>query len=196
MNKSVTILGKKIYLWILVAGMVVSSSLAIAVQPVGDEKIHIQDTTGKIETNVPVAASRAFSPLAVEFNNDSEPEFDRDGDGFFNEPIDDVGVGSTIQTKQKVVVNFVADVSTAATVKFHVNNLSEDSQIFLIKAGSTPHMMLDMNSGDDVTIQGITGHNEWLATIAGGVTDVTFTMEASTTDAGSYPIVVELERVG
>jgi hypothetical protein len=196
MNPKVKVFGKTIPVWIILAGMVTAGSMAIAIQPVSNEKIHIQDTTGKIQTNVPVAASRTFSPLAVEFNKDSEPEFDRDGDAVFDESPDDVGGGSDIQTKQKAVINFVMDVSEDATVKFHVNNLSEDAQIFLIRAGTTPHVLLDMESGSGVTVQGVTGHNEWLATITGGAVDATFTMEASTTDAGFYPIVVELERVG
>jgi hypothetical protein len=185
MNPKVKMFGKAIPVWVLIAGVVGSGSLAIAVQPVSDEKIHIQDTTGKIQTNVPVAASRAFSPLAVEWSDDVEPI------------VSDATAGSTIETKQKAVVNMALDVSEDATVTFSVDNNSEDTQIFLIKAGAPAHVLIDMESGGlgEVTVQGLTGHNEWLATSPSG-SDNTFKMEVSTTDAGFYPIVVELERVG
>jgi hypothetical protein len=181
MNKNVSVFGKTIPVWVLIAGIVGSGSMAIAVQPVSDEKIHIQDTTGKIQTNVPVAASRAFSPLAIEFAEDTEPA------------VAGATAGSTIVTKQKAVVNMALDVSEDAAVTFTVENNSEDQQIYLIKAGAPAHVILDMESGSG-TVQGLVGHNEWLATAASGTS--TFIMEVSTTDAGFYPIVVELERVG
>lgn len=57
-------------------------------------------------------------------------------------------------------------------------------------------MILDFESAaSKVTVHGITGHNEWLASIPTG-TSKQLTMEVSVTDGGFYPIVVELLRVG
>jgi hypothetical protein len=188
-NRSIEIGKRAIPIWILVAAIVGAGSLAIAVQPVSDEKIHLQDVDGKIHTNVPVAASRAFSPLPV--------EFDEEGNSGNVASITGTGVtgGSQIVTKQKVVVNLVLPVSNVATVKIDLDNDSEDAQIFLIKAGAPSNVILDMES-EDVTIHGLTGHNEWLASITAAGNDREIEMEVSTTDAGFYPIVVELLRVG
>ncbi len=197
MNKTVNIFGKTIPAWFLIMGVVAAGSMAIAtaggathmedppdIQHTSDVKIHLQDVDGKINTNVPIAASRAFSPLPVEFDEDIEPTV-----------ADAVSTGSTIETKQKVIVNFVLDVSEDATTTFTINNRSEDTQIFLIKANAPPHVILDMESGTGVTIHGLSGHNEWIASVNTGGPH-TFKMETSTTDAGFYPIVVELLRVG
>ena len=197
MNSKTKMLGLAIPVWAVIGGILAAGSLAIAVQPVSDEKIHIQDTTGKIQTNVPVAASRAFSPLAVQWNANTEAAADSAGGGT---------LGSTIQTTQKLVVNSALDVSSAQVTKLFLTNNSEDKQIFLIKAGAPANVMIDFNtpaspdtSFNAVTVQGVTGHNEWLATLPGSGTNsgnAQVNMEISTTDAGFYPIVVELERVG
>ena len=53
---------------------------------------------------------------------------------------------------------------------------------------------------NQATVLGITGHNEWLASIPGNVIGGAgfgeLQMEITTTDAGFYPIVVELLRIG
>ena len=197
MNRNVSMFGRTVPVWFIITAMAGAGSFAIAtsggavhqedppsIQHTSDVKIHLQKVDGKIITNVPIEASRVFSPLPVEFNADTEPTV-----------ADAVSIGSTLQTKQKVVVNFVEDVSEDATVTFTVDNLSEDPQIFLIKASAPSHVMLDMESGVGVAVNGLSGHNEWLATADSG-TGKTFKMEVSTTDAGFFPVVVELLRVG
>jgi hypothetical protein len=60
-------------------------------------------------------------------------------------------------------------------------------------------VIIDFESGGgvgEVTVHGLTGHNEWLASIPGNANNVALNLELSTTDAGFYPIVVELLRVG
>jgi hypothetical protein len=49
---------------------------------------------------------------------------------------------------------------------------------------------------DDVSIAGLIGHNRWLAVVDESVSEQSFIMEVSVTDAGFYPIVIELTRVG
>ena len=185
MNSKTKMLGLAIPVWAVIGGILAAGSLAIAVQPVSNEKIHMQDTTGKIQTNVPVAASRAFSPLSVQW----------DGDVAVTETGGGGAMGSEMVTKQKIAVNVALDVSTASSITLPLANNSEDTQIFLIKAGAPANVMLDFKSGTGVTVQGVTGHNEWLATITTGAAK-NVVMKVSTTDAGFYPIVVELERVG
>jgi len=178
------------YIFIIFALSVAPVSFVIAVQPVSDEKIHLQDVDGKINTNVPVAASRAFSPLPVQFMEDNEVTTAGIPAG-----AEGPTLGSVIQTKQKAVFNMVLDVSEDKTVNISLTNLSEDTQIFLIKANAPSNVILDFESSvSNVTIHGLTGHNEWLASMATGNAGVF--MEVSTTDAGFYPIVVELLRIG
>jgi hypothetical protein len=175
------LLGKQaIAVWIAVAAIVSVGSLAIAVQPVSDEKIHLQDVDGKIHTNVPVSASRAFSPLPLTFREDTDVSWGGDA------------AGSIIMTKQKVVINIVSDTAETDEITFGVQNQSEDAQLFLIKAGAPPNVILDV---DGSNLRGITGHNEWLFK-ADASTHTNFLLEITTTDAGMYPIVVELLRVG
>jgi len=200
MNRNINVFGKTIPVWFLTIAIVGAGSMAIAVGPAthqedapdiqvaSDVKIHLQDVDGKVNTNVPIAASRAFSPLPVEWSADVDIT-----------SMTDATVGSHIQTKQKMVLNFVLDVSEDAQATLTLQNRSEDTQIFLIKANAPSNVILDFESvTSDVTIHGLTGHNEWLASIPGSSTPTneTVTMEVSTTDAGFYPIVVELLRVG
>ena len=181
---------KAIAVWGFIAAMAATGSFAVAyhqesppdILETSDVKIHLQDVDGKINTNVPIEASRIFSPLPVIFSHDKEP---------FSDAVD----GSSIVTKQKAVLNFVLNVSTVTHVTFSLDNQSEDPQIFLIKAAAPSKVILDMESGN-VKVQGVTGHNEWIAVIDGGSIEQTFNMEVSTTDPGFYPIVVELLRVG
>jgi hypothetical protein len=57
-------------------------------------------------------------------------------------------------------------------------------------------VILDLEgTASETTLHGLTGHNEWVALIPTGVTKE-LKMEVSVTDAGFYPIVVELLRVG
>ena len=192
-SSSVSVFGKTIPVWILIAGIVGSGSLAIAVQPVSDEKIHIQDTTGRIQTNVPVAASRAFSPLPVQWNQDNSIAYDTDNDGSFSAAEQ---TGSDIATKQKIVFNFVADAATRHNTLVWFDNLSEDNQIFIIRAGAPPNVAIDIEQFFPSTpVHGLVGHNEWLVTVPPGP-GYAVEVEVSTTDAGFYPIVLELDRVG
>jgi len=199
MNRSIALGKKTIPVWFLVATMIGAGSMAIAttggavhqesapdIQHTSDVKIHLQDVDGKINTNVPVAASRAFSPLPIEFDEvDTLPSVISGGTA-----------GSSISTKQKAVINLALDVSEDAQITFFINNRSEDTQIFLIKVGAPSNVMVDFESKPSgfATIHGLVGHNEWLASVPTGGFDLA--MEISTTDAGMYPIVVELLRVG
>jgi len=202
---NINIFGRTIPVWFLVATMVGAGSLAIAttggavhqedapdIQHTSDVKIHLQDVDGKIITNVPIEASRAFSPLPVEWDAEQSSD-DLAG-------ITDGIEGSTMMTKQKLAINFVLDVSEDAELKLLLDNRSEDPQIFLIKANAPPHVILDFETGTsagvNVTVHGLTGHNEWLASIPANGADAVLKMEVSTTDGGFYPIVVELLRVG
>ena len=155
-------------------------------------KIHLQDVDGKIITNVPIDANRVFSPLPVNWTPDI-------GTGDLSTDL--VGTasttGSVMVTKQKLAFNFVVQTATDTQFTLKLDNNSEDTQIFLIKANAPSNVILDMESGatGNVIIHGITGHNEWLASVpTGGVK--TFDMEVSVTDAGFYPVVVELLRIG
>jgi hypothetical protein len=191
-SKAIAILG--------VVAIVSAGSLAIAASPLSDEKIHLQSVDGKIQTNVPVAASRTFSPLPVQFDPDLDTQLDSDGDGIFDEASDDLPKkGSSIKTTQKAAMNFVLDPSEDATVRFRLNNLSEDRQIFLFKVGAPSNVIIDAEGSVTITVHGMVGHNEWLADIPTGCNigiSCTILMEVSTTDAGMYPIAVELLRVG
>jgi hypothetical protein len=148
-------------------------------------------------------ANRAFSPLPVEWDEEQIADDIT--------VIDSPSVGSTIATKQKIVLNFVLDVSEDVTPILELDNRSEDNQIFLIKADAPPHVILDFetcntaglspcspafSAANDVTVHGLTGHNEWLASIPANSVDGRLLMEASTTDGGFFPIVVELLRIG
>jgi hypothetical protein len=185
---------------VAVLAIVGVGSLAAAVEFVSDEIIHLQDTDGKIQTNVPVAASRAFSPLPVQFDPDLDTQLDSDGDGVFDEATDDLPKkGSSIKTTQKAVINLVLDTSEDASVRFRLNNLSEDNQIFLFKVAAPSNVIIDVEGSIFITIHGLVGHNEWLADISTGCNvgiSCTILIEVSTTDAGMYPIAVELVRVG
>jgi len=199
-DRSIGIGRKAITMWLIIGVMVGTGSLAIAVsnnpvhqesppdiQETSDAKIHLQDVDGKIITNVPIEASRIFSPLPIEFCEDIEKSVTSAN-----------AVGSSIVTKQKAVLNFVLDVSEDAHERVSLCNRSEDPQIFLIKAAAPPHVILDMEPADTnpLEIHGLTGHNEWIASIDGDATDQRFFIEVSTTDAGFYPIVVQLLRIG
>ncbi len=204
MNRNINMFGKTIPIWFLTIAIVGAGSLAIAVGPAthvenppdiqeaSDVKIHLQDVDGKINTNVPIAASRAFSPLPVNWSADrGGSSTDQSAD------ITATGgtVGSVMITKQKLAFNFVVQTATDATFDMKIDNNSEDTQIFLIKANAPSNVILDMENNSGVTIHGLTGHNEWLASASAGAGKF-FDMEVSVTDAGFYPIVVELLRVG
>ena len=164
-------------------------SFIIAVQPLSDEKIHLQDVDGKIITNVPVEANRAFVPLAVQWSED------QDSDDENSNTVLDL-VGTSIMTKQKLAINFVSDVSEdGRKLVLELDNLSEDPSIFLIRCDAPSQVQLDFETAE-VTIHGITGLNEWLASIDENSTDQEVDMEVSFTDAGFYPIVCDLQRVG
>jgi hypothetical protein len=192
--------------WVLITGIVGSGSMAIAVQPVSDEKIHIQDTTGKIQTNVPVGASRAFSPLPIQWSDAFDGAMVAAGD-------DGILIASDVVSKQKMVVNFAGDVATRGCFYVWVDNLSEDDQIFMLRAGAPSHMIIDITTPETcgdlsppgneiVEVDGLVGHNEWLLhtdntpgfpnTYEQNVIAIIVEM----TDAGFYPVVLELERVG
>jgi len=199
MNRNINMFGKTIPVWFLTIAIVGAGSLAIAVGPAthvesapdiqtaSDVKIHLQDVDGKINTNVPIAASRAFSPLPVEWDdvNTSENVGSLSGGT----------LGSSTVTRQKLTFNFALDTSEDVAAGLHIDNRSEDAQIFLIKANAPSNVIIDFET-NTVTVHGLTGHNEWLASIPGATDNGAVTMEISVTDAGFYPIVVELLRVG
>jgi hypothetical protein len=180
-------LGVAIPVWILIAGIVSAGSLAVAIQPVSDEKIHIQDTPGKLQTNVPVGAARSFSPIPVEWDTDTDISV-----------TPAANAGSTIQTSQKVTFNIAAQVASDTVVELLLDNRSDDQQIVIFRAGSAPQVLLDMQTvgGSEVTVLGLIGHNEWLASIEGLADGEPVELVISATDPGFYPLVVELERVG
>jgi hypothetical protein len=208
MNRNINMFGRTIPVWFLLATMVGAGSFAIAVQGgavhqedppsiqhTSDQKIHLQDVDGKVITNVPIMANRAFSPLPVEWDQEQAGDNDPNGatTGF-------AVVGTSIMTKQKLAINFVVDTAEDGTLDLQLDNRSEDPQIFLIKCDAPPHVQLDFEDptavGTDVDVHGLTGHNEWLASIAANGADDDLIMEVSVTDAGFYPIVCELLRVG
>ena len=198
MNRNINMFGRTIPVWFLVATMVGAGSFAIAVQggavhqedapniqTSSDVKIHLQDVDGKVITNVPVAASRAFSPLPVFFEEED-----------ISLTVSGGTIGSQTQTSQKIVANLALDVSEDATLSFDVDNASEDAQIVIVKAGAPSQVILDLEgTASETTVHGLVGHNEWLTTVVTG-TDLTYKLEISTTDAGMYPLVLELLRVG
>jgi len=207
MNRNINLFGKTIPVWFLTIAIVGAGSMAIAVQGgavhqedapdiqhSSDVKVHLQDVDGKINTNVPIQANRAFSPLPVEFSDD----VNTGADTFIDTSDDMAGTasttGSVMITKQKLAFNFVVQTATDTEFTLRLDNNSEDTQIFLIKANAPPHVILDFES-NDVIVHGLTGHNEWIASIPTG-TQQGLKMEASITDGGFYPIVVELLRVG
>jgi hypothetical protein len=206
MNRNINMFGRTIPVWFLLATMVGAGSFAIAVQGgavhqedppsiqhTSDQKIHLQDVDGKIITNVPIMANRAFSPLPVEWSDDVGT--DSTADIVSSPPA--AATGSVMITKQKLAFNFVVQTSTDAQFRLKIDNNSEDTQIFLIKADAPPHVQLDFeSSASAVTIHGMTGHNEWLASVPGSTALNTVDMEVSVTDGGFYPIVVELLRIG
>jgi len=204
MNRNVSMFGKTIPVWFLMTVVVGIGSMAIAVGPAthvesapdiqtaSDVKIHLQDVDGKINTNVPISASRAFSPLPINWSEDrGASSTDVSGDITAS----DATVGSVMITKQKLAFNFVVQTATDATFDMKLDNNSEDTQIFLIKANAPSNVILDMEDNSGVTIHGLTGHNEWLASATAGTAKF-FDMEVSVTDGGFYPIVVELLRIG
>jgi hypothetical protein len=132
---------------------------------------------------VPEGIPTAFAPLSVHWDEDGLIE------------VIDASEGTTIVTKQKLVVNIALNVGQESTVILPVTNISSDNQIFLIKAGAPPQLILDMEDGSSVNVLGITDHNEWLAVIEGDSSGE-LDMEISTTDPGSYPFVLQLEVVG
>ncbi|MFQ5920621.1 MAG: hypothetical protein ACE5JV_01225 [Nitrososphaerales archaeon] len=193
-----SLLGKKtLMVWTALVVIVGAGSLAIAtsggavhqedipdIQRVSNELIHLDFVDGKINTNVPVAGSRAFSPSPLEFAQDEDPVTNADA------------TGSTIATGQKIAMNFVVDAATVKVATFRLDNASEDSQIFLIRANATSNVIIDMQSvTNNITIHGLVGHNEWLASIPPSDSQA-FQMELFFTDAGFYPIVVEMQRIG
>jgi hypothetical protein len=208
MNRNINLFGKTIPVWFLTIAIVGAGSLAIAtqggavhmedapdIQHSSDVKVHLQDVDGKVITNVPISASRTFSPLPVEFSDDVGTDTSADMPGTAST------TGSVMITKQKLAFNFVLDTAEDTEYTLKLDNNSEDTQIFLIKANAPPHVIIDFESGtnatpsNNVTVHGLTGHNEWLASVPTS-TNKELKMEVSVTDAGFYPIVVELLRIG
>lgn len=176
-NSSRIVLGGSIITFVGLVSVIFLGSFAVAIPPRDD------DNDNGSSPRIPKGIPTAFAPLPVHWDEDGTID------------VTDATQGTTIVTKQKLVVNVALHVGQEATVTLPVVNLSEDNQIFLIKAGSPPQLILDMEDGTGVDIVGITDHNEWLAVIdsdSAGEID----MEISTTDAGSYPFVLELRAVG
>ena len=139
LNRNINMFGKTIPIWFLTIAIVGAGSLAIAVGPAthmedppniqeaSDVKIHLQDVDGKIITNVPISASRAFSPLPVQWSAEQ-----RNGDlvrltqtsALFD--VTSSSVGSSIATKQKLAFNFVTPTATVSNAGIRLDNLSED----------------------------------------------------------------------
>jgi len=211
MNPKVKIGTKSIPVWMLLLGMVATGSLAIAtsggavheedppdILHTSDEKIHLQDVDGKIITNVPIMADRAFSGLPVEWERDNEVDLQwRNA----------VSVGTKILTNQKIVFNVVTDVGEEAELLIPLVNNSEDAQIVLVKCSAPSHVIMDVEIPDAADGPGIdavrlTGHNEWLINVKDGLTGPpgqpvgTMEIVLATTDAGMFPVVCELLRVG
>jgi hypothetical protein len=184
-------------LGVVVIGVIVAGSLVVGFVSIPEQEkqlIALQDVNGKIETNVPVAASRSFSPLPVVFDLD-DPAL----------PAGAEGHGSDITTEQKLVINIVSDTSEPTKTVVDLNNLSEDQQLVIMRVGAPPHVMVDISPDvgflpgipdpDEIKVAALVGHNEWLLSVQSG-NDKTINIETSSADPGAYPIVVELLRVG
>ncbi len=211
MNPHLRIAGKSIPVWMLLVSMIGAASLTIAtsgsavhqedppdIQTASDVKIHLQDVDGKINTNVPITGSRAFSGLPIEWDRDNEANLQwRNA----------VSVGTKILTNQKIAFNVVTDVGEEAELLIPLVNNSEDAQIALVKCSAPPHVIMDVEIPDATDNPGIdavrlTGHNEWLINVKDGLTGPpgkyigNMEIVLATTDAGFYPVVCELLRVG
>lgn len=211
MNPRLNIAGKSIPVWILLMGMIGAASLTIAttggavhqedppdIQHTSDVKIHLQDVDGKINTNVPITANRVFSGLPIEWDRDNEQNLQwRNA----------VSVGTKILTNQKIQFNVVTDVGEEAELLVPLVNNSEDAQIALVKCSAPSQVIMDVEIPDSIDNPGIdavrlTGHNEWLINVKDGLSGVpgeyvgNIEIVLATTDAGMYPVVCELLRVG
>ena len=192
-----TILG--IPIWFTIAGMIGAGAFAIAIdgsashqetppdiQETSDVKIHLEKVDGKIHTNVPVTASRTFSALPIHFILSATGPTVTGGSSL---------AGSSFSTPQKAVINFFLDVSELAEVTYSLENDSEDTQLALFHCNTTPHVALDLKSGTGTTVTSLTGHNEWIMSVAAG-TGSNVVLDVFTTDAGMFPIVCHIQRAG
>jgi hypothetical protein len=178
MKESFRILFYSVIAFIALIGIIMAGSFALAVSPPPRD----DDGNGGDSPGVPDGIPTAFTPLSVNWDEDGTVD------------VTDATDGTIIVTKQKLVVNLALMVGQEASVTLPIVNLSEDNQIFLIKVGAPPQLIMDMEDGTNVDVVGITGHNEWLAVLEADSGEIE--MEVSTTDPGFYPFVLELEVVG
>lgn len=192
-------LGGKTGLPLLVAivGITIAGSLVITIGSMPEPEkqlIAVQNVEGKVNTNIPVSASRSFSTLPVVFD--------------LEDPALTAGAeehGTDLETEQKLVINIISDTAEPVKTVIDLNNKSEDTQLVLFKVSASPHITVDIapDTGFDgiiddpgeIDIAGVVGHNEWLLSVASG-NDKTIEIESSPTDPGAYSLVLELLRVG
>jgi len=132
---------------------------------------------------VPVAiGDTVMSGSPIQFDKDNELALDVTGAS---------AVGSEILTRQKVVVNFVMDVSEDANIVLPLENLSADQRVARIRAIAPSTLIVDVEEGTGTSEVRLLGHNEWMFAISSGA-DNLLNVEVSSTDAGFFPLVLEL----
>lgn len=189
---------KAIPIWIVLLGLTGAASLAISVQPVSNEKINLEHTDGEIHTNVPVAGSRSFTGLPVEFDRDNERQL---------EWRNAVSVGTKILTGQRILFNVMTDVGEEAELLIPLVNNSEDSQIVQVSCYAPRQVYMDLKIPPAIDSPGIdavriTGFNDWIINVKDGLSGPpgqpvgTMMLSISTPHPGAYPIECFLDAVG
>jgi hypothetical protein len=198
MNPKLKIGSTAIPVWMLLLGLIAAASLAISVQPVDNEKINLEHTDGEIHTNVPVAGTRQFTGLPVEFDRDNEVNFQwRNA----------VSVGTKILTSQRILFNVMTDVGEEAELLIPLVNNSEDSQIVQVNCDAPRQVYMDLEipaAADSPGIDAIriVGFNQWIVNVKDGLAGPpgapvgTMELVINTPHAGAYPIECKLLAVG
>lgn len=198
MTSSLRVGSKTIPIWIMMAGIIGAASLAITVQPVSNEKINLEHVDGEIHTNVPVAGTRSFTGLPVEFDRDNERQL---------EWRNAVSVGTKILTAQRILFNVMTDVGEEAELLIPLVNNSEDSQIVQFTCDAPRQIYMDLKIPPATDSPGIdavrvVGFNDWLINVKSGLPGPpgypagTMMLAISTPHAGAYPIECHLNAVG
>lgn len=181
-------LRKAVYgiLTLLVAIIIAAGSLALVDSVQSDLGTQLVSNT-KPQPPIdlgPLGESIAVTGLPIVFNEDTEPTTDALAEGIL------------LTSKQRAIVNFIADVGTQVEVTLHIDNLDDDTDLLALVNILAPDTLLtDVIEGSGATEVRVVGHNQYVMQVDRG-DGHNFVVRVTPLTAGIRSFIVEIRAIG
>lgn len=133
----------------------------------------------------PLAESITGTGLSIVFDEDDEPDVTGED-----------ALGLTLTSKQRTVVNFIADIGDRVEVKLNIDNLNEETEtLALVNVVATESLLIDVIEDSGTDEVRLVGDNLYIMEVARGEGH-SFKLHVTPVKDGVHVFIVEIRALG